>query len=244
MGKETVQSAPQTEWLARLRMADNYNRWIFNTILPHLSGRVLEIGCGTGTVSDLIAAAVDHLIAIDIDAAFVDSARVALKGRRNVTVSQADATRDLPDGIFDVVVMLDVLEHIADDLAMLRALAVRLNASGRILLKVPALPALLNSQDIAVGHFRRYDRRALETVAVDAGLAIDRIVPFNIAGILGWWWNGQWGKAVAPKTQINIFDRLVPMLERFERVVAPPVGLSYFAVLSKRSEQVRLPLPR
>ena len=224
---------PQAEWLGHLAEAGNYNRWIFDAIKPHLHGRVLEVGCGTGTFSTLIAASAEQLTAMDLDAGFVAQAQERLGRMENAVALQGDATRSLPEDAFDTVVMLDVLEHIEDDGAMLEALAARLTPGGRIVLKVPAILALHNSMDRAVGHYRRYSKAALHQAARHAGLDTHAITPFNAAGIPGWWWNGVRNKAVAPSAQIGGFDRVVPVLAALERILPVPVGLSWIAVFSK-----------
>lgn len=228
-----AERTPQAEWLDHLSDAGNYNRWIFDAIRPHLRGRVLEVGCGTGTFSTLIAGTADHLTAIDLDPDFVLQAQRRLEPLGNAVALQGDATRSLPEDAFDTVVMLDVLEHIEDDGAMLRALAARLTPGGRIVLKVPAIEALHNSMDRAVGHHRRYSKTALRDAARRAELAPHAITPFNAAGIPGWWWNGVRNKAVAPSAQIGGFDRVVPVLAALERVLPVPVGLSWIAVFAK-----------
>ena len=127
--------------------------------------------------------------------------------------------------------MLDVLEHIADDAAMLASLANKLAPGGRIVLKVPAIPWLFNSLDAAVGHFRRYDQTALTLVAHSAGCRVRHCQSFNIAGIPGWWWNRVRQRDVAPGAQIEGFDKLVPFLAFGEKFLPPMAGLSLIGVL-------------
>lgn len=232
MSRETDRT-PQAEWLDHLTDAGNYNRWIFDVIRPHLRGRVLEVGCGTGTFSILMAGVAEHLTAMDLDPGFVTRAQQRLASVSNAVALQGDATRSLPEDAFDTVVMLDVLEHIEDDRAMLEALAARLTPGGRIVLKVPAIQALHNSMDRAVGHHRRYSKAGLEQAARRAGLIPHAVRPFNAAGIPGWWWNGVRNKTVAPAAQIGGFDRVVPVLAALERALPIPVGLSWIAAFSK-----------
>jgi 2-polyprenyl-3-methyl-5-hydroxy-6-metoxy-1,4-benzoquinol methylase len=233
MGHDLQAGTSQSEWLDLLEQAKNYNSWIFRMARPYLRGRVLEVGCGTGTFSASIASSVEHLTAVDIDADFVNRADQRLSGHPNVTVYRADATRELPDSVFDTVVMLDVIEHVADDAAMLGELVRRLSADGRIVLKVPAMPRLYNSLDRAVGHYRRYDRAMLERLAEAVGLSVELVESFNAAGIPGWWWNGLWSNSVAPESQIGKFDKVVPILEGLERVLHLPFGLSLIAVFQR-----------
>ena len=221
----------QSEWLRRLGRASNYNRWIFESIVPFLGRNALEVGCGTGTFSALIAGSVEHLTAIDISQEFIDTARRRYAEVPNLTLLKADATEDLPDQKFDSIVMLDVLEHIADDAAMLTSLTSKLAPGGRIVLKVPAIPKLFNSLDAAVGHFRRYDQNTLTLAAHSAGCKVRYCRSFNIAGIPGWWWNGVRQRDVAPGAQIGGFDKLVPLLAFGEKFLPPMAGLSLIGVL-------------
>jgi len=80
---------------------------------------------------------------------------------------------------FDLVVALDVLEHIDDDVASLRSLAACLAPGGRLLLTVPAYPWLYSGHDLIHHHRRRYTRRGLERVVGAAGLRVHRAGYFN-----------------------------------------------------------------
>ena len=62
---------------------------------------------------------------------------------------------------FDVVTMLDVMEHIQDDHAALKAVARVIKPGGYLMVTVPASMALWSDWDVALHHFRRYDRRGL-----------------------------------------------------------------------------------
>ena len=55
---------------------------------------------------------------------------------------------------FDVVICLEVLEHVEDDCALLKDL---LKHGKRLLISVPAKQKLFDASDEAVGHYRRYE---------------------------------------------------------------------------------------
>lgn len=226
--------SPQAEWLAYLARAGNYNGWIFRSVEPYVRGNVLELGSGTGTFTRLFASVAGRVTAMEIDPVFYEEAVGLLREIENVILVHGDATAALPNEQFNTVVMLDVLEHIEDDVKMMKSLADRLIPGGHVVLKVPAILKLYNSMDAAVGHFRRYDKEGLGRVADAAGLRPMRLQPLNLLGIPGWWWNGVRGNSVAPEAQIGGFDRLVPFLEFLENRLQPPVGLSLIAVLEKQ----------
>ena len=67
---------------------------------------------------------------------------------------------DPPVGFFDLVVLLDVIEHIEDDDLFLKTIiASRLRRNGYLLVSVPAYPSLFSNHDTFLGHFRRYEKR-------------------------------------------------------------------------------------
>ncbi|MEY2468069.1 MAG: hypothetical protein QOF21_767 [Actinomycetota bacterium] len=71
-------------------------------------------------------------------------------------------------------VFLDVIEHVPDDVALLRAVADELPPGSTIAVTVPAFTLLWSRWDTTVGHYRRYNRKQIRRVLADAGLdAVD-----------------------------------------------------------------------
>jgi hypothetical protein len=64
----------------------------------------------------------------------------------------------------DVVTLLDVAEHIEDDRAFLRELVDKMPVQSRLVMTVPALQSLWSHWDVALGHFRRYDKAMVREV--------------------------------------------------------------------------------
>lgn len=79
-----------------------------------------------------------------------------------------------PADAYDVVLLLDVLEHVRDDEAFLQArVATNVRAGGRLLVGVPTWPALYTAHDRGLGHVRRYRPRALRAMLDRAGLEVE-----------------------------------------------------------------------
>jgi 2-polyprenyl-3-methyl-5-hydroxy-6-metoxy-1,4-benzoquinol methylase len=232
-------SNAQTFWLENLKLADNYNNWIFSQILPHLGNSVMEVGCGNGNFTVLLAEHCDRAMAIDIDTSYVAQAKDRLAHKPNVNVIQADITqshwRSPCDSVFDSVVMLDVLEHMQDDVGLLRSLCDYLQPHGKLVVKVPALEWLYSPMDREIGHYRRYSKTKLSQTFNAAGFTNPSIWYFNMAGIPGWWLNGKvLGRTTPGTEQVGLFNKLVPLFRSMESVLPVPIGLSLYAVGTKR----------
>lgn len=228
-----MDASAQTFWLENLKRANHYNAWIFSQLLPHLGQDVLEVGCGNGNFTQLLAQQCSKVVAIDINEEYVNLAKARLEGT-GVEIFVADAAQIQPQPV-DTVVMLDVLEHIEDDGQMLRHLSTCLKPGGKLIVKVPACLWLYSSLDAAIGHCRRYSKRAIASVCEQAHFSPPLVWFFNAAGIPGWWLNGRLGRTTASPHQVELFDRVVPLLRMLEARVKPPLGLSLFAVATKRS---------
>jgi len=80
---------------------------------------------------------------------------------------------------YDLVALLDVLEHVPDDLGSLRAILKRLKPGGALLLTVPANPWMWSAHDTAHHHFRRYTRKQLAELFTKAGFEMQLLSYFN-----------------------------------------------------------------
>ena len=74
-------------------------------------------------------------------------------------------------GAYDLIAVLDVVEHIEDDVAALSAMADCLAPGGKILITVPAHPWMWSAHDTVNHHHRRYSKRALDAAIRRAGLS-------------------------------------------------------------------------
>jgi len=84
-----------------------------------------------------------------------------------------------PDASFDVVLALDVLEHLDDDLAGLRQAIRMLRPGGFLVITVPAFPFLWGGQDVVNHHRRRYTKRTLTGLLERGGLQNFEVTYFN-----------------------------------------------------------------
>jgi SAM-dependent methyltransferase len=91
----------------------------------------------------------------------------------------ASSGRSTPKGHYDLIAVLDVVEHIEDDVAALTAMRERLAPGGKILITVPAHPWMWSAHDVVNHHHRRYTKTTLTKAIAAAGLRPRKLGYFN-----------------------------------------------------------------
>jgi SAM-dependent methyltransferase len=203
--------------------------------------RLLDAGCGSGRTLDELADYGDACGA-DLSRVAVDAARA--RGHRAYLAEIGDLP--FPDGAFDLVTCLDVVEHTPDDRRSLSELRRVTRPGGVLLLTVPAHPALWSAHDEANHHYRRYTRGALIAAAVETDWAVAESSYFNAAllapaAVV----RLARRRARSPRSELSltppVLDRVLEWPSRAEaallrRGARLPVGLSLLAVLRARGD--------
>lgn len=138
--------------------------------------RILEIGCGTGHNLAMLSG-FGRVEAIEID----PLAREIASGRLGQPVGAAPlpGLPGVPRGAFDLIAVLDVVEHIEDDVGALAAMRACLAPGGKILITVPAHQWMWSAHDVVNHHHRRYSTASLKKAIGAAGLRPARLGYFN-----------------------------------------------------------------
>lgn len=140
------------------------------------NARILEIGCGTGHNLPMLATFGD------VDAIEIDEAARAIASERlgkPVGATPLPSLTGVERGAYDMVAVLDVVEHIDDDVAALRAMAECLTPGGCILIAVPAHQWMWSAHDVVNHHKRRYSKATLDAAIAKAGLKHNGLSWFN-----------------------------------------------------------------
>lgn len=230
-------SGEDLEILANLH---RYRTWIIDTISPHVRGRVAEIGAGIGSfTADLLRLpVVTHIDVVEPSPPLFAHLHTRFTGEERITViprmceewsSKAEAAS------LDTVVMINVLEHIEDDLAVLNAIRNALRPDGRLVVFVPAMMFLFSKLDSFYGHFRRYQRPGLARLMEDAGLTVLENRYFDVLGVLPWLVMNRWlGKTEFNPSQIALYDRIgIPITRTVESLIRPPFGKNLLLVAQR-----------
>lgn len=187
--------------------ADNYNarrelellsntptstRLILKQFDYQLGKNILEIGGGLGQISSMLVKNGRLITSLEPDPKLWKQLEASTQslGIRSFpsTLEQALSSSQISsDEKFDSIVIVNVLEHIEDDIKELQIAKNVLNPGGKIFIFVPAMPSLYGSMDAISGHFRRYRRSELEAVIRAAGLQTQSIHYFDPIGVLPYW---------------------------------------------------------
>jgi len=150
--------------------------WALRRYFPGIES-LLEIGCGTGFVLSGIAAARPELRLAGSEI-FARGLSFAAQRVPGAELMQMDARRIPYASEFDAVGAFDVLEHIAEDEAVLREICRALKPGGGMLLTVPQHRFLWSAADDVARHVRRYSAADLQAKVEQAGFRILRMTSF------------------------------------------------------------------
>lgn len=176
---EWYDSAPETHfWMT----------WRLNVILRQLrrlkiDGRAavkgFDIGCGHGAFQRQLHAASSWTI----DGCDLNEKAISINHGHtgsSFLYNIFDRREDLKNK-YDVIFLLDVIEHIPNPMEFLEASRFYLKSGGYAIINVPAIPALYSKYDIAAGHIRRYTKSSLSSEMSKAGLAIETITYWGLS---------------------------------------------------------------
>lgn len=221
---------------ARRRILDGV---IERIVKPPAKARILELGAGTGHNLSMLSRFGE------VEASELDPLARELASERLGKPVVAAALPDLsmfPGQSYDLVALLDVLEHVSDDRASLGAILGLLKPGGALLLTVPINPWMWSAHDAAHHHHRRYRKREIGRMAKEAGYEIELLTPFNsllfppIAAVrlLGKLTGKDDSDDALPPAPVNrILDGIFGLERGLVGRVPMPFGVSLVAVLRR-----------
>jgi len=218
--------------------SEQYNLWLYHAVEPYLSGTVLDVGSGIGSIAQnfINNQSIKKVILSDADADFVSTLRERFGKYKNYSVidldiSSLDAPNEALFDFCDTITCINVLEHIEDDMSTLRNLKVYLKKGGALVLMGPNFSWLYGSLDKSVGHHRRYDIKDLKDKIIRSGYFPEKIFYFNMAGIITWFIAGKiLRKKIFPQKACKKLDKCVFLLEKIEKRIKPFFGQSIISI--------------
>lgn len=224
--------------LEHLATADEFFDWIVESFRGAVTGDVLEVGAGIGTVaSRLVRHPVRSVTAVEpadnlyprLEAAAVEHGFTARRCTSGELLTEGGAA-------FDTLVYVNVLEHIRDDVAEVRQAHALCRPGGRLCVFVPAVPAIYGTLDRKSGHYRRYRRAELVDHVTAGGFRVDDVRYFDVAGLVPYWLAYRViGIQSLGGTSTSLFAKvLVPISKALQAVLRrPPVGKNLILTATK-----------
>jgi len=149
-------------------------RYIDTVIKLSPDARFLDVGCGTGAMLEELSKRAE---AFGVDASDTAIAYCKQRGLNNVYRGNLDVVPHTQS--FDCITFFDVLEHIDDEVAVLKESLALLKSAGSILITVPAYQWMWSNHDVRNHHKRRYTAPRLRKTVQQSGLRIVHCTYFN-----------------------------------------------------------------
>jgi SAM-dependent methyltransferase len=229
--------------LEAMSFAVNYHKWILEEFRSFLGRRVVEVGAGTGSFSELILQEnIDSLSLVEPSEMF-DSLTVNISQIKNGTqidfyksIFSEVAAEILDKQKPDSIIYVNVLEHIENDRAELEYIYQTLGKGGRCFIFVPALMSLYGEFDRKIGHFRRYTKREVEEKCESSGFKILKSKYFDFAGMVPWFVKYKMLKSDSLDSgAVTLYDKMaIPFVKGMEKFVNVPLGKNVLLVAEKQ----------
>ena len=216
----------QGDDLVAMNNVDNYHNWIIDKIEDYLGPRVLEIGAGSGTLTELIlkrnSLASFRLLSLEPSQEMYPllKNRIAKLKDDRVEILQAyscDQTTLIKEFNPTSIIYNNVLEHIENDQEELNLAYGLLAENGYLLKYSPALNWLMSDFDKSIGHYRRYGLKEASTKVTNAKFTIVKKQYIDSLGIIPWFIVFKLLKLNLSPGNASAYDKfIVPVLKKFE----------------------------
>tara|TARA_B110000971_G_C19885946_1_gene442997 strand:+ start:189 stop:902 length:714 start_codon:yes stop_codon:yes gene_type:complete len=158
------------EELLNTEVMANYNLFIVNLAMKNAdqAKQIVDFGAGIGTLSLIFREY------FSIEPLCVESDKKNKDYLLQREFKYFDSLQTI-SGSVDLIFSSNVLEHIEDDISVLKEMSNKLSINGKIYLYLPAKMILWTSLDEEVGHYRRYEINELKIKCQKVGLKIEKL---------------------------------------------------------------------
>lgn len=241
---EHIQEVEQSHWWYVARRKIIFD-WVLHVLADYANPRILDIGCGTGfNIEYLQNHGYPAVMGLDFS-----SEGIRFCQSRELTALVCGDGRHPPfaNESFDVVMALDLIEHIADDVGALQECAKLLKPNGSLIIFTPAFNFLWGLQDEVSHHYRRYTGGELKRKLLQVNLEIQKLTyantflfPMIWAGRTALRWRGNKIEGVSendlhPGWSNGLLQTIFASERLFLRYMNFPFGVSLFCVAKKQN---------
>ena len=230
--------------LEAMDFAVAYHNWILSVFAPYLGDAPVEIGAGSGSFTELMAALKPKkLTGVEPSKQMYPLlVKTLAKIKKDFGIKTdtkqaffSDVAKEIKKAKPSSLVYINVFEHIEDDRAELRTIFETLPSGGHACIFVPANSWLMSDFDRRIGHFRRYSKKDLVAKTKEAGFEIVTARRFDFAGVLPWLVTFRLLKVKDIKPGMaSLYDKVVVPVEKLtEKYIQPPVGKNVLLIAKK-----------
>lgn len=215
------------------------SRAMLEIIKDSSCNRVLDVGAGSGFFSKVILDNTDATESWCVDIMYIKEENTISNGKPIYFV------HSINDLDVDLVLLMDVLEHVDDDNELLRTYVDKVPSGTRFLVSVPAFNWLWSPHDVFLQHRRRYTLPQVENLVNVAGLAVEKtfyyyslVLPLAIVSRM---FNKYYNKTQTPRSQlkkhhflINGILKVLCRIDLFFAKINKIAGLTIFCYAVKK----------
>ncbi len=221
------------------REAKNWKTYFCSLIYPYLGNEVLEVGAGMGGTTQVLCQ--NHhkrwiCLEPDTELASVIQDLIEQGDLPNYCLVKNGTLIDL-DGSekFDSLIYIDVLEHIKEDKDEVKLAINYLKKGGCLIILCPAHQWLFTPFDIAIGHYRRYNKQSLLSIMPE-NLDCQKLRYLDCIGVLASLGNRLLLKSSHPTLQQIKFwdDLMVPLSTKIDPLIGYSLGKSILGIWQKQ----------
>lgn len=215
---------------------------ILNSCLSKNIKSILDIGCGSGTISLYLASKGYKIKGIDISKKAIDASNKSAEiiGLKNADFEVCDFPNKIPSGKYDLIFFSEVIEHLPNDELALQKIYKLLRPGGILFLSTPSKNAPLyklgytKKFDREVGHLRRYTAEELQKKLKKNGFKIKKIYKKESMLRNFLFLNPFAGKAIR---YIKYF--IVDIVTKIDNTLSSITGESQIIIVSKKAVEIK-----
>lgn len=220
------------------RQVKNWKSYFKSLIVPYLGENVLEVGAGKGGTTEMfIDPSFKHWVSIEPDKVLFEELcqNKALFAYGNFQADQFTIDELPENSLFNIILYIDVLEHIEKDSEEISKATKHLLPGGRLIVLSPAYQFFFTPFDEAVGHFRRYNKESLHQCIPDSLQCIDVKYIDSVGCLLSLGNKLLLKKSIPTTKQLAFWDQhIIPVSRKVDKLIHYKVGKTILGIWQKQ----------
>ena len=214
-------------------LSKNFRKYQFDLIKEFISGKVAEIGPGNGIFLEYYLDRCDKLDLFEPDKNLFSKLNYKFSNHEKIKVINEEL--NITTNIYDVILYLDVLEHIENYEKEILKAHNALKEGGHLVINVPAFQFLYSDFDKDVGHFKRYSKEDITDLGLKNNLKITRLNYYDSIGFLLSFFSKMISSNYKKnfEKKIKIWNSLIPASRTLDKIFISSFGKSLLIVIKK-----------